>query len=123
VRRSPPWRPSGVSDQGSSEAVAAYWKPFHVGYLTWVFAEFGRPPGSLPATHSELRTPEAQAVCGNARDVAAEVRRRLALMGGADRLLIQFDHGGLPYDEVSAAMQRFAEQVRPDLDVGVAATT
>jgi len=50
-----------------------------------------------------------------ASDVARELADRILAMGGVDRLLVQSDQGGLPFEEVAASMARFAEDVRPRL--------
>ncbi len=100
---------------GSSADARAFWLPYQVGYLTWVVQEVRGAPAPLPPHWTTLDAPDSQAVCGSVDDVAAELAERIRACGGIDRLLVQTDSGGLPYDEVAASLDRLATRVVPQL--------
>jgi len=106
---------------GSSSDARAFWLPFQTSYLQWVVGEVRGPGTALPPTWTTLDRPDSQAVCGSVDDVATELAGRLAAMGGADRLLVQTDSGGLPFDLVLASLERMANQVAPRIAERLAA--
>jgi alkanesulfonate monooxygenase SsuD/methylene tetrahydromethanopterin reductase-like flavin-dependent oxidoreductase (luciferase family) len=99
---------------GTTNEARERWAPHQRTYLEWVMSIL-RAGAELPPHLAELGTPVAQAVCGSAEDVAAEVRGRLAALGGADVLMVQSDQGGLPFEEVIESLARFRTEVVPRL--------
>ncbi len=100
---------------GSTAEAAERWRPFQSGYLSWVLRDVAGASGPLPPHFEALATPEAQAVCGSAADVAADLERRIRAAGGVDLLLVQMDQGALPPEEVAETAARFATAVLPRL--------
>jgi alkanesulfonate monooxygenase SsuD/methylene tetrahydromethanopterin reductase-like flavin-dependent oxidoreductase (luciferase family) len=98
---------------GSTDDARRFWAPFQQSYLSWVLSDVRGRTGELPPAFRVDDNPDAQAVCGSVDDVAAELRWRLDAIGPIDRLLVQCDQGGLPPDQVSAAVTRFARDVAP----------
>jgi alkanesulfonate monooxygenase SsuD/methylene tetrahydromethanopterin reductase-like flavin-dependent oxidoreductase (luciferase family) len=105
----------GYVGGGTTAEARQRWLPHQTSYLQWVLDEVRGPGLALPGPWATLDGPDAQAVCGDAEDVARELADRILAMGGVDRLLVQSDQGGLPFEEVAASMARFAEDVRPRL--------
>jgi len=97
---------------GGGDAARDRWMPHQTSYLRWVLDQV-RPGTPLPPAWTTAGTPASQAVCGSVDEVAAELARRIASMGGVDRLLVQSDQGGLPFAEVAASMERMATLVAP----------
>ena len=93
---------------GETDDVAARdrWAPYQHGYLGWVLRSIRGHAAALPPSFEVSDRPDAQAVCGSATFVAAELSRRVEAMGGVDRLLVQCDQGGLPAVEVAACVER-----------------
>jgi alkanesulfonate monooxygenase SsuD/methylene tetrahydromethanopterin reductase-like flavin-dependent oxidoreductase (luciferase family) len=107
-----------------SQTARERWRPYHLGYITWVTtvlipwggANLGareepaaRPAPSAPDYDALLRGPS---VCGS----AAEVTDRIAAMRdslGLDVHIAMFDHGGIPDAPLADAMERFAADVIP----------
>ncbi len=101
--------------EGTTAEAIEYWWPHQKSYLEWVISEVA-PPGTPLRPHmATLELPAAQAVCGSAGDVAAEMTKRIEKMGGVDWLIIHCDQGGLPIEEVRAVLDRFNEHVRPKI--------
>lgn len=109
--------------ESTTEEAIDYWWPHQRSYLEWVVSEVAPPGTQLPPWMATLELPTAQAVCGSADDVAAEIANRIEKMGGVDWLTVQCDQGGLPLEDVKASLRRFTSLVRPRIEglVGVAA--
>ena len=105
---------------GSTADAVEYWRPYQQSYLSWVLRDVAGMTGPLPAHLAELATPIAQAVCGSAEDVAADLIQRMEAAGGIDLLTVQSDQGGLPHAEVSASYRRFVAGVLPRVREAVA---
>jgi len=99
-------------DDGSDADVREHWLPYQLGYLSWVLQELQGPGASLPPTLADLGDPKSQAVCGGVDFVTSELQRRLAAMGGVDRLLVQCDQGGLPFSDVEKCLKQVAQLSR-----------
>lgn len=100
--------------QGTEAEIVARWKPHQHSYLAWTMKVLGRE-GDMGSERSDFQQPDSQAVCGSPRRVAGELLDRIKAMGGTDRLLIQVDQGGLPFDRQVEVLRLFSEEVRPAL--------
>jgi alkanesulfonate monooxygenase SsuD/methylene tetrahydromethanopterin reductase-like flavin-dependent oxidoreductase (luciferase family) len=105
-----------VGDGTTAEA-RRFWAPYQESYLSWVLREIRGKSGPLPATFVVGDDPAGQCVCASSDDAVAELSRRCEAIGQVDRLLVQCDQGGLPRDETTAAIHRFATDVAPRLNV------
>jgi alkanesulfonate monooxygenase SsuD/methylene tetrahydromethanopterin reductase-like flavin-dependent oxidoreductase (luciferase family) len=92
-----------------------FWAPYQESYLGWVLREIRGKSGPLPATLLVGDDPAAQGVCADIDDTYAELARRCEAIGQVDRVLVQCDQGGLPAEETTAAIRRFATDVVPRL--------
>jgi alkanesulfonate monooxygenase SsuD/methylene tetrahydromethanopterin reductase-like flavin-dependent oxidoreductase (luciferase family) len=98
------------------DAARAFWEPYHIGYLHWVNAivEAGGLRGPKPSFARNVLDPAHHtALCGSPDEIAGRILRWRDTLGGLDRLLLKFDGGGLPMSNVRAAMELFADKVRP----------
>jgi alkanesulfonate monooxygenase SsuD/methylene tetrahydromethanopterin reductase-like flavin-dependent oxidoreductase (luciferase family) len=98
----------------------AFWAPVHTGYLDWV-SRIAAPPGvarvgpepDFARATGDMKT--RTALCGSPRDVIAMIEEWRETLGGLDALLLKFDGGGLPMDDVRRSMGMFAREVAPVL--------
>jgi alkanesulfonate monooxygenase SsuD/methylene tetrahydromethanopterin reductase-like flavin-dependent oxidoreductase (luciferase family) len=91
----------------------AYFGPHQFGYLNWVLSEIGVVGRQFPPTHTTLGNPDCIAIAGNPAQVADDLCRWIEAAGGVDRLIIQSDQGGMPFDRVRASVELFAAEVMP----------
>lgn len=91
------------------------WMPHQTSYLRWVLDTVRGPDTPMPPPWQSVGRPESQAICGSVDDVATEIARRLAAVGPVERLLVQTDQGGMPFDEVAASMERLITRVAPQV--------
>lgn len=91
-----------------------YFGPHQFGYLNWVLSEIGGDR-KFPPSHTTLGNPDCIAVAGTPGEVARDLGRIIETAGGADRLIIQSDQGGMPWDRVHRSVTLFAEEVMPIL--------
>lgn len=116
---------SHVHVASDSSTARARWRPYHMGYLTWVMglmawgganmdagASGGRPIGL-----DYERMLAGPSVCGS----PAEVADRLCAMRDAldlDVHIAMFDHGGMPEKLVRETLELFGAQVLPTTTKG-----
>jgi alkanesulfonate monooxygenase SsuD/methylene tetrahydromethanopterin reductase-like flavin-dependent oxidoreductase (luciferase family) len=100
---------------GTTGEAADRWMPHQTSYLRWVLDTVRGPTTPMPPPWQTVGRPESQAICGSVDDVAAEIARRLAAVGPVERLLVQTDQGALPFDEVTASMERLVTRVAPQV--------
>jgi len=123
------WRSSGHPGRGRVAASAhvyvgdgkedalAYFESYHVPFQKWVFSlRTGKDPASLelPAHTQQFTGPDAVPMAGDAAHVTDRClawKERFQL----DRLIVQLDHAGQPWDKVMASLGRFADHVLPNL--------
>ena len=100
-----------------NEDALGYFKSYHVPFQKWVFSlRTGQDPASLelPAHTQDFTGPDAVPMAGDATyvtDRCQEWKERFKL----DRLIVQLDHAGQPWDKVMASLGRFADHVLPNL--------
>lgn len=100
---------------GTTDEAVDRWMPHQTSYLRWVLDTVRGPATPMPPPWQQVGTPGSQAVCGSVDDVAAELARRIAAIGPVERLLVQSDQGGMPFDEVTASMERLVTRVAPQV--------
>ncbi len=105
-------------------AARAFWEPYHIGYLDWVWGEIGKhtgmtmPPANPAAAYGDpINSP---ALCGSPHEIAERILRWNETLGGIDRLLLKFDGGGMPEREVMGCLDLFAGAVMPEIARGLA---
>jgi alkanesulfonate monooxygenase SsuD/methylene tetrahydromethanopterin reductase-like flavin-dependent oxidoreductase (luciferase family) len=97
------------------DAARTFFAPHQFGYLNWVLSEIGVAGRSFPPTHTTLGTPDCIAIAGSPDEVARDLARWIEAAGGVDRLIIQSDQGGMPFERVRASVELFAAEVMPAL--------
>lgn len=111
----------GYVGAGTTADAVDRWMPHQTSYLRWVLDNVRGPDTPMPPPWQSTGRPESQAVCGSVDDVAAELARRIAPIAPIDRLLVQADQGGMPFDEVVASMERLVTRVAPQVAERLAA--
>jgi alkanesulfonate monooxygenase SsuD/methylene tetrahydromethanopterin reductase-like flavin-dependent oxidoreductase (luciferase family) len=99
------------------------WRPYHLGYLTWVneVARVGAGRAHLAPDFDRAAIDPVHhtALCGD----PAEVARRLLIwaetLGGLDQVLLKFDGGGLPMARVRRSMEMFMTEVAPKISAEI----
>ncbi len=100
-----------------SEDALGYFKSYHVPFQKWVFSlRTGQDPASLelPAHTQDFTSSDAVPMAGDASYVTERClawKERFEL----DRLIVQLDHGGQPWDKVMQSLRRFSDHVLPKL--------
>jgi alkanesulfonate monooxygenase SsuD/methylene tetrahydromethanopterin reductase-like flavin-dependent oxidoreductase (luciferase family) len=101
----------------------AFWEPYHIGYLDWVWGEIGKHTGmKMPLASPATAYGDAvssPALCGSPHEIAERILRWNETLGGIDRLLLKFDGGGMPEREVMGCLDLFAGTVMPEIARGL----
>jgi alkanesulfonate monooxygenase SsuD/methylene tetrahydromethanopterin reductase-like flavin-dependent oxidoreductase (luciferase family) len=106
-----------VGEDGT--AARERWRPYHMGYVGWVYglineggANIGNPrPGAFdPAGLDYERLLAGPSICGSPAEVVDRICSLRELFG-LDVHLAMFDHGGLPEGTVFEVLDLFGERV------------
>ena len=99
------------------EDALEYFKAYHVPFQKWVFSlRTGGDPATLelPPHTQDFTGPDAVPMAGE----PAYIKERCLAWKerfGLDRLIVQFDHAGQPWNKVMGSLRRFSEHVLEDL--------
>lgn len=101
----------------SSQAGYAHLRKYQFEFQRWVFGKrFGIDPDKvqLPPRILELEKSTSAIAVGSPQEVIDRLGRQMEL-SGCDRFVYQGDYGGQPWPIVMESLDRFAEEVMPEL--------
>ena len=101
----------------TSEEAYDHLRIYQAPFQSWVISKkMGTTPDKveLPSRITDFGSPECVIACGSPQQVLDKICQIVELMG-ADRYILQSDYGGQPWPKVMGSLERFADQVLPQL--------